>query len=98
MIALVKFKRILVLGLRNFYRNGWLSTVATLMMSLTLIIITSFVVFNLILSNVIEIAKNKIDLSVYFKDNVPESEILDYQVKLKSRSDVGDVELIRTKH
>ncbi|KKP89109.1 MAG: hypothetical protein UR93_C0002G0011 [Berkelbacteria bacterium GW2011_GWA2_35_9] len=94
MIGLVKLKRIILLGLRNFYRNGWLSTVATLMMSLTLIIITSFVVFNLILSSVINVAKNKIDLSVYFKDSVSEAEIIDYQVKLKARADVETVEYI----
>lgn len=94
MIGLIKLKRVLLLGIRNFYRNGWLSTVATLMMSLTLIIITSFVVFNLILSSVINIAKNKIDLSIYFKDSVSENEILDYQVKLNSRSDVEHVEYV----
>lgn len=94
MIGLIKLKRVLLLGIRNFYRNGWLSTVATLMMSLTLIIITSFVVFNLILSSVINIAKNKIDLSIYFKDSVSENEILDYQVKLKSRSDIENVEYV----
>lgn len=94
MIGLIKLKRVLLLGIRNFYRNGWLSTVATLMMSLTLIIITSFVVFNLILSSVINIAKNKIDLSIYFKDSVAENEILDYQVKLKSRTDIELVEYV----
>jgi len=94
MIGLVKLRRIIFLGLRNFYRNGWLSTVATLMMSLTLIIITSFVVFNLILSSIINIAKNKIDLSVYFKDSVSETEIIDYQVKLKARADIETVEYV----
>ena len=94
MIGLIKLKRVILLGIRNFYRNGWLSTVATLMMSLTLIIITSFVVFNLIISSVINIAKNKIDLSIYFKDSVTENEILDYQIKLKSRTDIEEVEYI----
>ena len=94
MQSLIRLKRITLLGFKNYIRNGWLSTAATLMLTLTLLIITIFIVFNLIISSAINFAKEKIDISIYFNDRVAEEQIKDIQLKLQVRNDVLGVDYI----
>lgn len=70
----ITFLRICRYGLSNFSRNAWLSMAATVVMVVTLtLIITTFTartVFNDTLSKI----REKIDVSVYLKDEVTDDE------------------------
>lgn len=88
------FKRIVKLGLTNFWRNRWLSLAATLIMTLTLLTISVFLIFNLVVNETTQAIKEKIDLSVYFYDNVPDQKIQDLAAVLKERNDVTEVNFV----
>ncbi|MFY9484706.1 MAG: permease-like cell division protein FtsX [Patescibacteria group bacterium] len=88
------FKRIIKLGLQNFWRNRWLESASILVLALTLLITTVSVVYYFTLRSEIASLKDKIDLTAYFDDKVPDAEILDLKIKLQTRSDVSGVTFI----
>lgn len=68
--------RVVKYGTKSFGRNIWLSTAATVVMAITLIILFVTVVASVILTNTAEMMKDKIDITIYFKPNTSQ-EVLD---------------------
>ena len=64
--------RIIKYGTSGFARNIWLSTAATAVMAITLIILFVTVVASVILTNTAEMMRDKIDITIYFKPNTSE--------------------------
>lgn len=88
------FKRVIKLGFINFYRNGWLSFVTSLVLSLTLVIISIFVIFNVVINYTAKNLQSKIDISVYFYDSTTEEQINIIEKQLSTRPDVSEVNYI----
>ena len=61
--------RIVKYGTKGFGRNIWLSTAATAVMAITLIILFVTIVASVILTSTAEMMKDKIDITIYFKPN-----------------------------
>ena len=61
--------RIAKYGAGGFSRNIWLSSAATVVMAITLIILFVTVVASVILTSTAELMKDKIDITVYVKPN-----------------------------
>ena len=61
--------RIIKYGTKGFARNIWLSTAATVVMAITLIILFVTVVASVILTNTAESMRDKIDITIYLKPN-----------------------------
>ncbi|MBQ3292931.1 permease-like cell division protein FtsX [Candidatus Saccharibacteria bacterium] len=61
--------RVMKYGAKGFLRNFWLSSAATIVMSITMIILFITIVASVILTNTAEIMRDKIDITVYFKPN-----------------------------
>lgn len=87
-------KRIVKLGLTNFWRNRWLSLAATLVMTITLLIISIFTILTLVVNKTTDSIRAKMDISVYFKDSASVEQIVDLQKKLIARADVKEVKYI----
>lgn len=87
-------KRIFKLGVTNFWRNRWLSLAATLIMTLTLLIVSTFAIMTLVIGKTTDTIREKIDISVYFNDSASIDQIVDMQKKIASRSDVKEVTYI----
>lgn len=68
--------RIAKYGTSGFSRNIWLSTAATVVMAITLIILFVTIVASAILTSTAEMMKDKIDITVYLKPNTS-AEVLD---------------------
>ena len=68
--------RVVKYGTKSFGRNIWLSTAATVVMAITLIILFVTIVASVILTNTAEMMKDKIDITIYFKPNTSQ-EVLD---------------------
>ena len=83
--------RIFKLGLINFWRNRWLSLAATLVMTVTLLIISMFVIMTLVIDKTTDSIRSKMDISVYFNDSVSVDQIVDLQRQIASRADVKEV-------
>ena len=88
------FGRVLKLGVVNFWRNRWLSLAATLVMTLTLLIISTFAISTIVIGKTTDSIRNKMDISVYFQDSASTEQIVDMQQKIAARSDVKEVKYI----
>lgn len=86
--------RILKLGLTNFWRNRWLSFTATLIMTLTLLIISFFVISTLAIGKQTDTIRSRMDVSVYFNESASTAQIIDLQKNLAARSDVKTVKYL----
>ncbi|MBR3132307.1 permease-like cell division protein FtsX [Candidatus Saccharibacteria bacterium] len=84
--------RITKYGVKGFGRNIWLSTAATVVMAITLIILFVTIVASVILTNTAEMMKDKIDITIYFKPNTT-AEVLDKLTEtIKQDSNIKSVE------
>ncbi|MEK7548942.1 MAG: permease-like cell division protein FtsX [Patescibacteria group bacterium] len=86
--------RIIKYGLLGFWRNGWLSTATIAVMILALMVFEGLIVFNVVTKTAMESLKEKIDISVYFKTDASEDEILNIKKSLSSMTEVKGVEYI----
>jgi len=88
--------RIIKSGLLNFWRNGWLSTATVLIMTIALITWTSIFLLNVVLTSVLDVLAEKVDVSVYFTLDTKEPDILALKSKLENLKEVASVEYVST--
>ncbi|HRS47786.1 MAG TPA: permease-like cell division protein FtsX [Candidatus Paceibacterota bacterium] len=69
-------KRIFKSGVLNFKRNLWLSIATIAITSIALFIFLSLMLFNFFTGEIIKIIENQIDLSIFFKNEVIEEDII----------------------
>lgn len=86
--------RIMVAGSRNFLRNAWLSTAATAVMTVTLIIVLVSFVSNSALTATIKSIVNKVHVSLYLKDSTTIDQARDLQSKLTGLDNVAAVSYV----
>ncbi len=86
--------RIIKSGFISFWRNGWLSTATVLIMTITLAAWTSIFLLNVVLTSVLDILAEKVDVSVYFSLDTQESNILSLKSKLEGLKEVAGVEYV----
>jgi len=84
--------RIVKYGTSGFTRNIWLSSAATIVMAITLIILFVTVVASVILTNTAEMMKDKIDITVYLKPNTSAETLMELKETLAADSNVKNVE------
>ncbi|MBQ3353215.1 permease-like cell division protein FtsX [Candidatus Saccharibacteria bacterium] len=84
--------RIVKYGTKGFGRNIWLSTAATVVMAITLIILFVTVVASVILTSTAEMMKDKIDITIYFKPNTSEQALSDLTNVIEQDQNVKSVE------
>lgn len=87
-------KRVIKWGLKGFLRNGWLSAATISVMTLTLIVITTLLMLNIVASAVLKNIQEKIDISVYFKQEAKEEDILIVKSQLEKLAEVKEVEYV----
>jgi cell division transport system permease protein len=66
----IMFRRIFRTGLLNFIRNAWLGIAAMAVMVITLTIILFSIIANATFANTVQQITDRIDISVYLKDDV----------------------------
>jgi cell division transport system permease protein len=86
--------RIFHFGFKNFWRNGWLTTVTVIIMTLALLVFVWLVFFGVVTSRAAASIEDKIDISVYFNTNTAEDEILNIQQSLQGLPQVASVDYI----
>lgn len=84
--------RIVKYGTSGFSRNIWLSSAATAVMAITLIILFVTVVASVILTSTAEMMKDKIDITVYVKPNTSEEILTKMSEVIKGDENVKDVD------
>lgn len=76
------FLRIIKTAWDGFRRNGWLSFVATFTMMQALLLITLLFSLNVAVNRTIQAVNDRIDVAVFFKEFVPEADILVFKDKI----------------
>lgn len=91
---LTTLSRIIKYGLVAFWRNGLQSTATIAILFLVLLGFTGLLIFNSITNIILADIQDKIDISVYFKIDAPEDNILEVQRSLESLAEVKAVEYV----
>ena len=86
--------RIVHYGLKNFWRNGLLSTATVAIMTLAAVVFSGLILFSVVSTQAAASIQDKIDISVYFKTSTPEDQILSIKNSLESLSQVKSVEYV----
>lgn len=86
--------RIINFGLKNFWRNGLLSTATVAVTGIALLVTLGLIMFNFVTGEAISSVKDKIDISVYFKTTTAEDSVLSIQKVVESLPEVKQVEYI----
>lgn len=86
--------RIFHFGFKNFWRNGWLTTITVVIMSLALLVFAWLIFFGVVTGRAAASIEDKIDISVYFNTNTPEDEVLSIQQSLEGLSQVRSVNYV----
>ena len=87
----INIKRILKLGFVNFWRNGLVSVASGFAMTITLFAIGSIYLGTNFLNSALSEVKNKVDISIAFKLDAPEDQIVALQKDLTLLPEVKEV-------
>ncbi len=90
----VKAKRVMKAGFINFWRNGWVTLATILIMVITLFVIGSLIFGKALLNSTLAQLEEKVDITVYFKAETKEDEILALKDKLTKLNEVKDISYI----
>ena len=86
--------RVIKNGWTNFWRNFWLSATATLIMIITLTILTLILLLFNLTTFAVNNIQEKVDISVYFKNEVSEKQILLIRDQIGNLPEVASVEYV----
>lgn len=88
------FLRVCKYAIQNFFRNFWLSMATLVVIVILLFFINIVIAMNQVKSSLLMAVDQKIDISLFFKQGVPEAEVLTIEDELNARESVSRVELI----
>ena len=91
---LVTLRRIFRSGYHTFIRNGWLSTATIMVMSLVLFVLGALVFVGALANSVLLSLESKIDITVYFKTDAAEEDILQIKKEIEAHPEVKEVAYI----
>jgi len=89
-----KIKRVFRSGFVSFWRNGVISAASILTLTITLMVIGSLLLASAYLNSTLETVKNNVDISVSFKVDASESEVLNLKNTLATLPEVKEVEYV----
>ncbi len=81
-------------GANNFTRNAWLTTAATAVMTITLIIVLVTVVAQGVLRSTVDDLRKRVDFSIYLKNDITDDEVTTVTKKFKDLKEVTSVRYI----
>ncbi len=90
----VTFQRVIKAGFTSFFRNGLVSVATVLVMSLSMFMLGTVLIGSIFLGGVISNIQDKVDISVYFKPDSSEADILSFKQSLSGSPDVKSVSYI----
>lgn len=91
---LISLWRVIHFAFQNFIRNFWLSMVTMTIMVLAFLSVNFFLLANLFFDTTLSSIEEKVNITVFFKPTAQDSEITALIDRLKSHSDVKNVNYI----
>jgi len=93
-IMMTKIIRIIKAGFVNFTRSGIISWAAVLVVTITLSVITTIILLNAVLHSSLDQIKDKVDVTIYFTVDAPESKIMSLKESLEKLPEVEKVSYV----
>lgn len=93
-MLLLNIKRIIRSGFVSFWRNGFVSLSAILVMTVTLFVMGSLMFVGATLEASLQQLKEKVDVNVYFVTDAPEEDILALKSRIEELPEVASVEYV----
>lgn len=90
-MVLTTARRIIRAGFLNFWRNGFVSLAAVVIMTIALFVIGSLIFFSAVLNTALTELRNKADINVYFITTASESDILVLKKEIEVLPEVENV-------
>jgi len=90
-MAMTALKRIIKGGFLNFKRSGLISWAAVLVVTVTLCVITTLILFQTILRFELNQIKDKVDVNIYITSDTPEDKIMLLKSSLEKLPEVAQV-------
>lgn len=90
----ITWMRMLRYGVNNFSRNLWLTTAATAVMTITLLIIFTTFVARVVLNDTVQDIRNKVDIPINLKSNATDKQIALLRKKFAEQPDVVEVNYV----
>ncbi|MEK7168049.1 MAG: permease-like cell division protein FtsX [Patescibacteria group bacterium] len=88
---LLSLGRSIIFALQSFWRNIWLSIATIFVVTLALLSINFLVGINAISESAVNLVKEKVDVSVYFKPSIKESKIAEVKSHLETIPQVKSI-------
>ncbi|MBU1131888.1 ABC transporter permease [Patescibacteria group bacterium] len=86
--------RAIKFAFQDFWRNIWLSLVTITVLVLAILSVNILVSLSAISNKIVESVKDKVDISIFFKSEIDQAQIDNFQIKLKNIPEVKEVILI----
>jgi len=90
----ITFVRMCRYGINNFSRNAWLTVAATAVMTITLLVVFMTLAARNVLVDTVSDIREKVDMSIYVKNDISEADVKRIQSSLESLSSVRRVTYI----
>lgn len=87
----ITLERILKSGITKFFRGGLISVATVLVMSLSMLVFGGVLVGGIFMNGVISTVEERVDISVYFKSDASEDNILSLKKELELNTNVKSV-------
>jgi cell division transport system permease protein len=87
----ITLRRIFIAGIKNFFRNSWLSVAATAVMIVALVIILMALVLNVTARNAISELSKNLKVSIYLQDDAKPEDVAQLKNELVTNSYVAEV-------
>lgn len=86
--------RMMRYGANNFTRNAWLTTAATAVMTITLLIIFTTFIARQALANTVQELQQKVDISIYLRNDIKDDDVKQVVKKFEETENVVSVRYI----
>lgn len=83
--------RIIKLAFQNFFRNFWLSLTSIVIILLMLFTLTLLYSINILGNQALNNVASKMDLGIYFKDNIDQSQLNDLRLELENCNEIREI-------
>jgi len=87
----LSFKRVFKASWQSIKRNWWLSLATVLVVFLSVLTFTGIRLFAYSINRTVAMLQDRVDISIYFNKDVPESEIFQVQTELEGVPQVKSV-------
>lgn len=91
---MIFLRRVMKAGWQSFKRNVLVSSTAILILIITLSLITGVMLFNTMTNQILDALRDRVSIGVYFANNAPENQILQFKASLEQAAGVKSVEYV----